>query len=218
MSDLRVQIKNDIRVFVESRRELMYNECDFQLQLAVFLRETGNYSEVLVEYYLPKQIVEKYDWDSNLYIDIVVRRDEEYCPVELKYPTRHVDMNIDRFGITYDGIQVMKYQGAYDIVQYNFWKDVRRIELLHEVFSGKIAGGLAVLLTNDAVYTRPRKATSASAPFSTHPGNVVGACKMDWLDHPRTKYPAFRLDNKYSAIWSTHKIAGITYYMTIIEI
>lgn len=81
-------IKKDIQSFLSERTELFLNERDFQTQLSVYLKQSGNYKDVNVEYYIPFNQLDGYLWNNELYIDIVVRRGDDYVAVELKYPTK----------------------------------------------------------------------------------------------------------------------------------
>ena len=85
MSKLIDIVQQDIFAFLESNEELLFNERDFQMHLATWLRKSANdYDDVDVEYYVPKIELPNYVWDSELRLDIVVKKDGEYCPVELK--------------------------------------------------------------------------------------------------------------------------------------
>ena len=58
------------------------------MQLSVYLMQSGNYNDVNVEYFIPFSQLNGYLWNNELYIDIVVRRGDEFVAVELKYPTK----------------------------------------------------------------------------------------------------------------------------------
>ena len=89
MSKLIDIVQQDVFAFLESNEELLFNERDFQMHLATWLRNSANlYDDVDVEYYVPKSELENYIWESELRLDIVVNKDGEYCPVELKYKTK----------------------------------------------------------------------------------------------------------------------------------
>ncbi|MDE6333638.1 MAG: hypothetical protein K2L77_03215 [Muribaculaceae bacterium] len=218
-SGLVADVEADIRDFIARQDELMFNEIDFQIQLAIYLRGSGRYDDVDVEYSMPRTLIDDYDWKSNLRIDIVVSRSGEYCPVELKYPTKGVTREIKRFGKFFPDTEVMKNHGAQDLVRYNYWKDVRRIELLRRIFDS-VHGGLAVLLTNDMYYTRPVRATSAAAPFSTHEGRCAGGGTMDWNGNPavRPSHPSFTLDGVYAIRWTDAQIDGVGFKYTIVKV
>lgn len=218
-SGLVADVEADIRDFIARQDGLMFNEIDFQMHLAIFLRSSGRYDDVDVEYSLPRTLIDDYDWKSNLRIDIVVSRGGEYCPVELKYPTKGVTREIKRFGKFFPDTVVMKNQGAQDLVRYNFWKDVRRIELLRRIFES-VHGGIAVLLTNDVSYARPVRETSANAPFSTHDGKRWYGGVMDWNGNSslRVDHPPFTLDGSYTTHWTAAKIDGIEFKYTIVKV
>ena len=76
MSALIGLVKQDVFAFLESNDELLFNERDFQMHLANWLRKSSNrYDDVDVEYYVPKSELEDYVWDSELRLDIVVKKD-----------------------------------------------------------------------------------------------------------------------------------------------
>jgi len=91
-------IEQDVAAFFSRENELFFNENDFQMHLALYLRQTAHYDDVDIEYFIPKQELDGYVWNNNVYIDIVVRSGDEYVPIELKYCTRSVKQNITRFG------------------------------------------------------------------------------------------------------------------------
>ena len=130
-------VRRDVFAFLESNDELLFNERDFQMHLATWLRGSANrYDDVDVEYYVPKSELENYVWDSELRLDIVVKKDGEYCPVELKYKTKKVERQITRFDeVMHDKVVVMKNQGAQELGMYDFWKDVRRVVLVRRRFA-----------------------------------------------------------------------------------
>lgn len=131
MSSLATIVDKHIREFMAGCDGLMFNERDFQMKLAVSLLAKGTYDDVEVEYYIPNSVAKAagYEWNSDLRLDLVVRKGADYVPVELKYPTRRVMTDIIRFGKVLPGVEIVKNQGAQDIVMYNFWKDARRIRI-----------------------------------------------------------------------------------------
>ena len=202
MSKLIDIVQQDIFAFLDSNEELLFNERDFQMHLATWLRKSANdYDDVDVEYYVPKTELPNYVWDSELRLDIVVKKDGEYCPVELKYKTKKVERQISRFDeILDDKVVVMKNQGAQDLGMYDFWKDVRRIELVRNRFA-KVNGGLAIFVTNDALYTKASRPESNNYLLNMNEGmhspikhwqNENSACaKMK-------SYKSFEVEKEYS--------------------
>ena len=222
MLPLAIEIENDIRNFLKQQKELLFNEFDFQMQLAIYLRMLRKYDDVESEYFMPTKntnILEGYDWDSNMRIDLVVRKDKEYIPVELKYVTKKVVRDYERFGIIIRGMEVLKNQAAQDIRRYDFWKDVRRIELVKNIFP-TVNNGLAVFLTNDPSYTKDPKTNSACYPFSMSGNRNIGGGIMEWNGNPATgkDYKPFKLDGIYNLKWEKVNIAEIEYNFTILNI
>ena len=83
-------VRRDVFAFLESNDELLFNERDFQMHLATWLRNSANhYDDVDVEYYVPRSELENYVWDSELRLDIVVKKDGEYCPGEILLQYNH---------------------------------------------------------------------------------------------------------------------------------
>ena len=220
MSSLIEIVRQDVFAFLESNDELLFNERDFQMHLANWLRRSANrYDDVDVEYYVPKSELENYVWDSELRLDIVVKRDGEYCPVELKYKTKKVERQITRFDeVLHDKVVVMKNQGAQDLGMYDFWKDVRRVELVRRRFA-KVKGGLAVFVTNDPLYTKANKSTSNNYLFGMSEG-AHGTTKH-WQNPESTcakTHPDFEVENEYSIKWHSRKVDGVEFYFQVVTI
>jgi hypothetical protein len=215
-------VQQDVFAFLESNEELLFNERDFQMHLATWLRKSANdYDDVDVEYYVPKIELPNYVWDSELRLDIVVKKDGEYCPVELKYKTKKVERQISRFDeILDDKVVVMKNQGAQDLGMYDFWKDVRRIELVRNRFA-KVKGGLAIFVTNDALYTKASRPESNNYLLNMNEGkhsvikhwqNENSACaKMN-------SYKSFEVEKEYSINWHHRNVDNIPFHYCVVNV
>ena len=213
-------VRRDVFAFLESNDELLFNERDFQMHLATWLRGSANrYDDVDVEYYVPKSELENYVWDSELRLDIVVKKDGEYCPVELKYKTKKVERQITRFDeVMHDKVVVMKNQGAQDLGMYDFWKDVRRVELVRRRFA-KVKGGLAVFVTNDPLYTKASRSTSNNYLFGMAEG-AHGTAKH-WQNPDSTcakTHPDFEVEREYNIEWHNRDIDGVEFYFQVVTI
>ena len=215
-------VQQDVFAFLESNEELLFNERDFQMHLATWLRKSANdYDDVDVEYYVPKIELPNYVWDSELRLDIVVKKDGEYCPVELKYKTKKVERQISRFDeILDDKVVVMKNQGAQDLGMYDFWKDIRRIELVRNRFA-KVKGGLAIFVTNDALYTKASRPESNNYLLNMNEGkhsvikhwqNENSACaKMN-------SYKSFEVEKEYSINWHHRNVDNIPFHYCVVNV
>ena len=222
MTNLIEIVQQDVFAFLVSNEELLFNERDLQMHLATWLRNSLNaYDDVDVEYYVPKSELENYIWDSELRVDIVVKKDDEYCPVELKYKTKKVERKISRFNeMLNEKIIVMKNQGAQDLGMYDFWKDVRRVELVRNRFTN-VKGGLAVFVTNDSLYTKASRQNSNNYLLNMTEGkhspikhwqNENSACaKMK-------SYKSFEVEREYSIKWHQREVDNVLFYYCIVTI
>ena len=96
--ELLNQAKEDIRHFLSRKEgELLFNERDLQMHLANHLIGTGHYDDVDVEYYVPQKELTNYIWNNELKLDILLRKDDEFLPVELKYKTKRHSKKMKRF-------------------------------------------------------------------------------------------------------------------------
>lgn len=213
-------VKNDIKSFIEKQTTLFFNENDMQISLSAYLIQSGTYDDVNVEYYIPFSQLDGYVWKNELYIDIVVRKGDEYVAIELKYPTKKIVEPIVRFGERLSGVPMLKDHYAQNLVQYNYWKDIRRLELLKKRFPS-VRKGLAVMLTNDISYMKPHKKGSDCEPFSTNEG--LHDTMMCWSNDKGEKmakkgYPDFRLDNQYGIDWHKAVLDGHEFIYCMVEV
>ena len=207
--------------FLKSNEELLFNERDFQMHLATWLRSSANaYDDVDVEYYVPWQVLDGYVWESELRLDIVVKKDGEYCPVELKYKTKKVERQISRFDeLLGEKVVVMRNQGAQDLGMYDFWKDVRRVELVRNRFE-RIKGGLVVFVTNDNAYTKASKPTSNNYLLNMDGGKAHSRQKH-WVNPESTcakSHPDFEVEREYTIEWHERGVDGVEFYYCIVTI
>ena len=94
---VEADVRQWLEEFVISGNKLYHNELDLQVDLAIYLRGLpGRYDDVQTEYFIDKDTVlhkengiEKWNvWDSDMSLDIVLRRGEEWIVIEMKYKTR----------------------------------------------------------------------------------------------------------------------------------
>jgi len=221
MNTLVETARADVIAFLEGNKELLFNERDFQMHFATWLRNSANhYDDVDVEYYVPWQELKNYVWKSELRLDIVVKKDGEYCPIELKYKTKKVERQISRFDELLDEkVIVMKNQGAQDLGMYDFWKDVRRIELVRNRFE-RVKGGLAVFVTNDVFYTKVSKSSSNHYLFGMA-GDVTRLKQKHWLNPKSTcaeTHKNFDVEQAYDIVWHSREIDNEYFYYCIANI
>lgn len=215
-------VKDDVSAFLKSNQELLFNERDLQMHLALWLKALKNrYDDVDIEYYVPNSELEGYGdlWDNELRIDIVVRKETEYVPIELKYKTKGVNRQISRFGIKLSKeVLVVKNQGAQNLGMYGFWKDVKRIELLRRRFDN-ILNGLVVFVTNDEMYVKGSKESSDNFPFNISEGKH--SIHKYWQKHESKlakENPRFDVEAEYTIHWESNIIDKEKFYHTILTI
>lgn len=181
-------------------QKLMFNERDFQMHLAMYLKNCGHYDEIYLEYHVPVSIfeIQEYPWQSEMKLDLVVMKDKKYLPIELKYKTDEVRQSIYRFGEELKNQQIIiKNQSAPNLGMYDFWKDVYRVELVKKHFKA-VKNGLTVFMTNESYYTRAANKKADYYNFNMIEGNHLREKK--WL-HEEKKlaktHPGFILENAY---------------------
>lgn len=154
MNTLPNLVRTEILNFLSSlsEKQIFHNELDFQVQLAFHLYNSGKFSKIFMEYYVPCDLVEDYPWKTQIYIDIVVELRSQFYLIELKYKTESIKQSkYTCFGKELT-IDFLKNQGARNHACYDFWRDVKRIECIQENFSDSILGGVAIFLTNSKSY------------------------------------------------------------------
>ncbi len=215
-------VKDDVSAFLKGNQELLFNERDLQMHLALWLKASKNrYDDVDIEYYVPNSELQGYGdlWDNELRIDIVVRKGSEYVPIELKYKTTGVNRQISRFGIKLSkDVLVVKKQGAQNLGMYGFWKDVKRIELLRQRFDN-VHNGLAIFVTNDEMYVKGSRESSDNFPFNISEGKH--SIHKYWQKNESKlakENPRFDVEAEYTIHWESNIIDKEKFYHTILTI
>ncbi len=127
---MKEKIIEQIKQALEERKKIFLNEKDIQLHLAQKFLESKEYDNVFMEYPVSKDLLKNdYPWfnKDNIYIDIVLEKENSFYPIEIKYKTKKQKLKDTIFGEEEIKIELKK-QGAQNIGRYDFWKDVKRIE------------------------------------------------------------------------------------------
>ena len=231
-NSLFLQVRKDVRDFLNSQVEFFSDERNLQLRLSNWLENNGNYDSVKVEYYVPYKFLAKRDpslsafnfpWNSDLYIDIVVEKAGEFVPIELKYPTADIAGSFKRFGeLINDGSLILNGSGAHNDTCYKYWRDVRRLEALRASFCRTIVGGLAIMVTNDLSYQAAPKSQGAKyAKFAANDGRQIRKSEdknMSWQNEANMKdngHPDFLIDGTYSLKWEEMKDLPGFYFLIL---
>lgn len=210
------EVYEDIIQFMTTEtQDVFFNERDLQMHLAIYLKKSSKkYDDVEVEYYVPvfnrnkQKILEKYNWNSEIRLDIVVEKNGEFLPVELKYKTRKAKEStcLKRFNQEVKDIDILKDQSAQDLGCYDFWKDVRRIEVIKENYEDNVKNGIAIFLTNDSFYWKEYiKEDTAYYNFRLSKDN--NTTNKSWTKDVSImeQHPNFELNNTYNSEWINKK-------------
>ena len=213
-NNFKQEVRKHIDDFLRTNTKLFYNERDFQINLAFFLKNTNYYDNVLLEYSLPASTMLNF---SDIRIDIVLVKENLYFPIELKYKTKKGLGNLNRFGKTFSNVEVLKNQAAQNIGRYSFWKDVERLEAVKKRFIN-IDTGFCIFLTNDAYYKKSPQGASGAFTMEAGTeltGNVNWKTPVTIADY----YPKIAFEGKYKIEkWDNVKNEGIDFYYTIVEV
>ncbi len=206
----------DIQKWLASAR-LFFNERDMQVDLAVWFAETAHYNEVRTEYYIPNEELKPgYVWDSEMRIDIALRKFDEWFVLELKYKTDAISEVISRFGEPLDGKHlIVKHQGAQNLTMYDFWKDVRRIEIVKQRFNN-VVGGIALFLTNDKYYPKGPKEGVSCSKFSMAEG--THGTDKHWQGSADASNPNFKTQQSYTLHWKQTAIDDYDFSYVLLHI
>lgn len=220
MTTLIATVRQDVFAFLMYNEELLFNERDLQIHIATWLRNSENaYDDVDVEYFVPKSELEDYKWNSELRLDIVVKKNGEYCPIELKYKTKKIERQIFRFDeVMHNKVVVMKNQGAQDLGMYDFWKDVRRVELVRNRFKN-VKGGLVVFVTNDSLYTKKSRCNSNNYHLNMDNGKHLPIKHWCNPDSACAKtHPNFEVEMEYNIEWHHKEVDNVMFHFCVVDI
>ncbi|HHU34123.1 MAG TPA: hypothetical protein GXZ49_02705 [Bacteroidetes bacterium] len=202
---MRQQILDQITLVLDQRKNFFIREQDIQLYLANHFINSHLFDNVFIEYYVPSSLIPRYPWTdiNNIYIDIVLEKNNRFFPIEIKYKTVRQDLPFLVFG---QNINVTLGQhGAQNIGCYDFWKDVKRIELFEKTFQS-VERGVVLFVSNDSAYQKaPLDPSAGYAPFSIHQGRVIPINSfLDWNDNLAVANgrPGFNIEYAYNINWT----------------
>ena len=230
------KVLNDIHEFLNQNTKVFANERDLQMNLAVYLKCEKHY-DVEVEYHVPSGVIDTllpqalperctyYPWlqpnsdkPQEMYIDIVISNGEEYVPIELKYKKKELKGKLVLFGQDMGAGVILKNNQAQDFGRYEFWKDVRRIELLVKSFEN-VQNGIVLFVTNDEYYKTASVAGTNSEHFAMGDGTDTyhkdtNCCwPFNPLDTKSYKScPCFYLEDEHDVNWNKHTFSGVDFH------
>lgn len=217
-------LKKDVENFFTENKELFYNERDFQVNLAFYLKQKGY--DLFLEYSIPfksqdlihlygekRRLGEKGNKTSvgdtflDIRVDIVVKIGEIFHPIELKFKTKTSEIDLERFGVKIEGKKLFKNQGAQNWGKIDFWRDVARIEFLQTHFE-KVGQGLCIFMTNDTSYKGASKDNKGISNYTMKGERALPIDKTS----TNPKYPSFSVRKAYEIHWKEKKDYNNFYY------
>ncbi|QHV96563.1 hypothetical protein [Spirosoma endbachense] len=201
---MRQTILDQIATALANCKKHFIREQDIQFYLYTYFLQSGNYDNVFYEYHVPSELMPPYLWNDvhNIYIDIVLEKNNEFYPIEIKYKTTKEKLSHLVFGQNVNVL--LGHHGAQNIGCYDFWKDIKRIEYFEEVFHF-VKRGIVIFASNDPSYMKPpRNTTIGYAPFSIHQGrNVAAGTQLNWNGAGSTANgrPGFTVNHDYTISW-----------------
>jgi len=200
-TSILIQIANALA----ARNNYFIREQEIQLYLANYFSQTGVYDNVFIEYHIPGALMPPYLWTdvNNIYIDIVLEKDNQFYPIEIKYKTKAQPLPHQVFG---QNVNVLLGQhGAQNIGCYDFWKDVKRIEFFEATFP-LVQRGIVLFISNDLSYQKPPLNPNVGyAPFSIHQGqHIVAGTALIWNGALAiaNRRPGFIVNYNYTINWT----------------
>lgn len=202
---MRNEIIEMIRAALMERERFFSRENEIQIYLANYFNNTQEFDEVFIEYHIPSGLIRAYPWtdSQNIYIDIVLHKNERYYPIEIKFKT--ISQNIPATIFGSNTSIVLGHHGAQNIGCYDFWKDIRRLELYESNFAN-VECGIMLFISNDESYIKPPlNANTGYAQFSIHEGRVVNIGQMlNWnkILTISANRPPITLSHAYNLTWN----------------
>ena len=214
---MREIILNQINNALHEHQGFFHSEKEIQIFLAEYFRGSSLYENVFLEYYVGINQLPNYPWgnDNKISIDIVLKNENQYYPIEIKFKT--ATQILPHFVFDTETHVTLENHGAQTIGRYDFWKDIKRLELFEETFEN-VQRGIMLFVSNDPSYRQPpRNNDIGGAPFSIYQGRQVNANTfLNWNQELSVSNgrPGFLLTHGYMINWSP-MIIDNHYYILI---
>ena len=155
---------------LSKERPVFHSEADFQYALAWKIHEECPDYNVRLE---KREVVDK----REIYFDLFIFKDDEVIPIELKYKTRKLNIEIPLNNrIKIKEKYKLKDQVAHDISRYDFMKDISRIEKSNK-------SGFAIFLTNDKLYWETSAYSGYDDAFKIYEDRkILKGEKLSWSE------------------------------------
>lgn len=179
-------------------RPLFHSEKDFQLALGWKLKEHFEAKGKPVKIRLEQRF--KPNKSNAIFIDIVIKYKDRQIPIELKYKTTEFDIEI------MDEKYELKKQNARDAGQYDFIRDVARIEDF--VKTKNCQKGYVLFLTNDKSYWTRSKSVAKYDDFKIYENRVLKG-SLKWKKDAqegstKSREKPIKLERTYKVKWEKY--------------
>lgn len=204
------ELKQILETLAESGNTYLC-EKQFQFDLAWELRkyfEAQNKKDCYVYLEYPSNDKEKDG--SRIYYDIVIKENDTYCPIELKYKTSKGKAKL--YGEEFD----LKDQAAQDLGRYDFLKDVCRIEDF--AYEKKMERGYAIFITNDKTYWEREGNGCLYQDFALYNDRKIPNTQLNWRDGfkessvGKNRKDGLKIEGDYKVDWKPFN-GGFQYLM-----
>jgi hypothetical protein len=203
---MRNTIIEAIKKAFDENKRVFYREQDIQIFLIEYFNKMEIFNNVFFEYHIKTDFLDSYQWekDKNLYIDIVLQKNEKFYPIEIKYKTIKQEFITNIFG--QKGIKMAtEFQGAINLGCYDLWKDVKRLEIIQKKFKN-VQQGIILFVTNDKSYVEnPKNDQTGYYQFSIAENKQVFENQtLDWNKDLKIaeNRGAITFDNSYTINWN----------------
>ena len=151
---------------LREKKKIFRDESDFKQELSDIIQDI--YDDVRVHKEYPA------NFNTKKNIDIVVKINNEYYPIEVKYKRKTYKGIVDNieYSLPSDNAQT---ENSYHIV-----KDIERIEKFRDN-EPMFNTGYTLFLTNDLSYMKEPRETSQYKAFSVHQGNTLNGT-LNWTE------------------------------------
>ncbi|MCF7885439.1 MAG: hypothetical protein K9M80_03005 [Candidatus Marinimicrobia bacterium] len=179
---------------LSNQRPIFYSEADFKHALAWFIQNLYKNAKIRLEVPFSKS-------KQSRYLDLLVKLNRNSIPIEIKYKTRELSVNLE------DESYNLKGQGAQDLGRYDFFKDIQRIE--HWIKNNNKCYGWIVFLTNDSAYWKaPGRPNVSYKNFRMEDGRKVSGT-LTWNKNAgsgttKNREDPIHLKNQYPLNWKDY--------------
>ena len=213
---MRNFILTEIDTALQNYKGFFHTEKEVQIYLTnVFIR-SGQFDNVYFEYYIGINLLANYDWlnGNKISIDIVLEKDGAYFPIEIKFKT--AKQTFPHFVFGSETNVTLENQAAQTVNRYDFWKDIKRIEILKQNFPN-VKDGFVLFISNDPTYRKAPKKDNGGSSFTIFEDRFVPKkTLLNWNSELAVSKgrPGFELNQDYKINWKKMPIEN-HYYILI---